>query len=428
MARGGRGLGTLADAAGDRGRCDRGDPTPRRRRDRAVAPHMARRDRRRAAAGPRRPAGWNALHHGRRIGGGAVKRAAVLAVDGGGSKVDAVLIRRDGTVLGAARIATGAASDGVPGEDDHMRPILQATRAAAGVAGRDPAAAPLADLGVFCLSGADLPVDDRRIVRWLRGHALAAEDVVRNDSFAVLRAGTERSWGVGVVCGFGTNCSGVAPNGRVTRFPAIGPVSGDFGGGIELGTLSLWHAIRAEDGRGEPTILRSLVPTHFGMRRPSQVMEALYLGTLGEHRLTELTPVLFRAARRNDRIAREVVWRQADEIVAMATVAIRRLRMQRLDVDVVLGGGVFQSGWQPFLERIEAGVRAFAPDATVLVLDAPPVVGAALIGLDSIGARGAAYRRVRESLTHERLTAKTAARRGPRPRREVPRARRREES
>jgi len=263
-------------------------------------------------------------------------------------------------------------------------------------------------------------------VRWLRRQGLAVEDVVRNDSFAVLRAGTERSWGVGVVCGFGTNCSGVAPDGRVTRFPAIGPVSGDFGGGIELGTLSLWHAIRAEDGRGEPTTLRTLVPTHFGMRRPSQVMEALYRGALGEHRLTELTPVLFRAARRNDRIAREVVWRQADEIVAMATVAIRRLRMQKLDVDVVLGGGVFQSGWQPFLERIESGVRAFAADARVLVLDAPPVVGAALIGLDHIGAREAAYRRVRAGLTHERLTAKTA-RRGPRPRRQAPRAGRREE-
>jgi N-acetylglucosamine kinase-like BadF-type ATPase len=356
-----------------------------------------------------------------------VKRAAVLAVDGGGSKVDAVLIRRDGTVLGAARIATGAASDGVPGEDEHMRPILEATRAAARVAGRDPAA-PFADLGVFCLSGADLPVDDRRIVRWLRRHEIASEDVVRNDSFAVLRAGTERSWGIGVVCGFGTNCSGVAPDGRVTRFPAIGPVSGDFGGGIELGTLSLWHAIRAEDGRGERTILRTLVPTHFGMRRPSQVMEALYRGTLREHRLTELTPVLFRAARRNDRIARDVVWRQADEIVAMATVAIRRLRMQKLDVDVVLGGGVFQSSWQPFLERIESGIRAFAPDARVLVLDAPPVVGAALIGLDHIDAREAAYRRVRASLTHERLAAKTAARRTPRPRRDAPRARRREES
>src|SRR5256885_17160982 len=126
-----------------------------------------------------------------------MNRAALLAVDGGGSKVDAVLIRRDGTVLGAARIATGAGSDGVPGEDEHMRPIVEATRAAARVAGRDPAAGPLADLGVFCLSGADLPVDDRRIVRWLRRHQIAIGEVVRNVSFAVLGAGTAGPGGLG---------------------------------------------------------------------------------------------------------------------------------------------------------------------------------------------------------------------------------------
>jgi N-acetylglucosamine kinase-like BadF-type ATPase len=268
---------------------------------------------------------------------------------------------------------------------------------------------PFADLGVYCLSGADLPVDDRRIGRWLRRHPVTDEDLVRNDSFAVLRAGTERSWGVGVVCGYGTNCSGVGPDGRVTRFPAIGPVSGDFGGGIELGTLSLWHAIRDEDGRGAATTLRAAVPAHFGMRRPSQVMQALYLGTLDTHRLTELTPLLFRAARRGDAVARDLVWRQADEIVSMATVAIRRLRLRSLDVDVVLGGGVFRNGWAAFLERIEAGIHAVAPGATIHVLEAPPVVGAAVIGLEHLGASAAALRRVRRSLTEQRISAKTPA-------------------
>src|SRR4030095_665159 len=144
-------------------------------------------------------------------------------------------------------------------------------------------------------------------------------------------------------------CSGVAPDGRVTRFPAIGPVSGDFGGGIELGTLSLGFPIRDEDGRGASTALRAAVPAHFGMRRPSQVMQALYLGNLDTHRLTELTPLLFRAARRGDAVATELVWRQADEIVSMATVAIRRLRLRGLDVHVILGGGVFRNGWPAFL-------------------------------------------------------------------------------
>ena len=75
--------------------------------------------------------------------------------------------------------------------------------------------------------------------------------MVRNDTFAVLRAGTERTWGVAVVCGYGTNCSGVAPNGRTFRFPAFGDLSGDWGGGHDIGAAALWHAVRAEDGRGE---------------------------------------------------------------------------------------------------------------------------------------------------------------------------------
>jgi N-acetylglucosamine kinase-like BadF-type ATPase len=351
-----------------------------------------------------------------------VRPPAVLAIDGGGSKVDAALLRRDGTVLGAARILTRAGMEGMPGEDEHMGPIVEAARSAARAAGRDPDAGPIAELGVYCLSGADLPVDDRRIGRWLRRHPITREDVVRNDSFAVLRAGTDRSWGIAVVCGYGTNCSGVAPDGRVTRFPAIGPVSGDFGGGVELGTMALWHAIRDEDGRGPATALRGVVPAHFGMRRASQVMQALYLGTLDTHRLTELTPLLFRTARRGDVVARDLVWRQADEIVAMATVAIRRLRLRKLDVDVVLGGGVFRNGWEAFLERIEAGIHAVAPGATIHVLDAPPVVGAAVIGLERLTAPLAAQRRVRAGLTDARITAKTAAGR------DRSRARRREES
>jgi hypothetical protein len=106
----------------------------------------------------------------------------------------------------------------------------------------------------------------------------------------------------------------------------------------------------------------------------------------------------------------------------MATVAIRRLRLSKLDVDVVLGGGVFRNGWEAFLERIEAGIHAVAPDATVHVLDAPPVVGAAVIGLERLTAPPAAHRRVRAGLTDARITAKTAAGR------DRSRARRREES
>lgn len=332
-----------------------------------------------------------------------MRRPALLAVDGGGSKVDAALLSRTGDLLGAARVPDPKWED--TGDELHMESIAAALEAAAKDAGLDPVARPIADLGVYCLAGADLPADDRRILRGLRRRGFTAADVLRNDTFAVLRAGTERDWGVGVVCGFGTNCSGVAPNGRQYRIPAIGPISGDWGGAVELGEAALWHAVRARDGRGPSTTLATSVPGAFGLRTPRQVTEGLYFGRMDPARLAELAPVVFREAAVGDRISRNLVDRQADEIVLMAAAAIRRLGMRALDVDVVLGGGIFRNGFPPFFERIETGLRTVAERATMVVLAAPPVVGAAMLGLDRIGASRRAKARVRATLTHERLWA-----------------------
>jgi N-acetylglucosamine kinase-like BadF-type ATPase len=341
-----------------------------------------------------------------------VKAAALLAVDAGGSKTDAVFISRSGRILGSARAGSNGASDiAAAAGEDHLGAVGVAIERAAAQGGLDPAARPLAELGVFCLAGADLPADDRRLIRWLRTNGWAAEDVLRNDTFAVLRAGTDRSWGVAIVCGQGTNCAAIAPNGRTYRLPAVGPISGDWGGGLEVGGAALWHAIRAEDGRGRKTTLASLVPAHFGLRRPRQVMEAMYFAKIPEERVTELAPLVFRAAADGDAVAADIVERQADEVVTMAITAIRRLGMTKLDVDVVLGGGIFRSRFAAFYERIGGGIAAVAPSARIHVLYAPPVLGAALMGLDRIEASPAAHRQLRRDLTHERLSAKTAARR-----------------
>jgi N-acetylglucosamine kinase-like BadF-type ATPase len=326
------------------------------------------------------------------------RRTAVplLAVDGGGSKVDAVLVGRDGAVVRALRFRNtdhdGTSSDAYL---DGVEVAVDILRAAAG--GR----LPLANLGMYCLAGADLPADDRRIARWLSAREWTRTDVVRNDTFAVLRAGTDRTWGVAVVCGYGTNCSAVAPDGRTFRFPAVGDISGDWGGGHDIGSKALWFALRAQDGRGERTALERVVPQYFGLRRPRQVMEAMYFGRLPSERVVELPPVVFRAAGDGDAVARSIVDRQADEVVSMAGAAIRKLRMTALDVDVVLGGGIFRNEDAGFHARIEEGLRAVAPDVCIRRLTAPPILGAALLGLDRLGASGAAKARLRNSLTHD---------------------------
>jgi N-acetylglucosamine kinase-like BadF-type ATPase len=331
-------------------------------------------------------------------------------VDGGGSKVDAALLDTDGSVIAAIRHRN---TDLNGSNDAYLEGVAGGVAALRREAAL-PEEGPIARAGMFCLAGADLPADDRRIIRWLRGRDWTGRDLVRNDTFAVLRAGTERRWGVAVVCGHGTNCSGVAPGGRTYRFPAVGAVSGDWGGGQDIGSAALWYALRAKDGRGEPTALATLVPAHFGMRRPRQVMEAMYFGRVSEERLVELPPVVFRAAAAGDAVARQILDRQADEVIAMAGAAIRKLGMTRLDVDVVLGGGIFRGGDPPFFGRIDEGLARVAPRVRVRRLTAPPVVGAALLGLDELKATSAAKERAREVLTHDFIE-----RRGSRPRSRV---------
>ncbi len=335
-----------------------------------------------------------------------MSRPAILAVDGGGSKIDAALVARTGRLIGAARsyAYTYDGTDAV----SRLEGIREAIKAACADARLSPDERPIAEVGVFCLAGADLPQDDRRIARALKKHGWADTDIVRNDTFAVLRAGTEREWGVAVVCGHGTNCSGVAPDGRMCRFPAVGVISGDWGGGSDVGEAALWYALRARDGRGEKTTLASLVPAHFGMKRPRQVMEAMYFGRLDEDRVEELAPLVFRAAAEGDRVAQSIVDRQADEVVAMAGTAVRKLRLTKLDVEVVLGGGIFRNRYENFFDRIREELWKVAPRAQVHVLTAPPIVGAALLGLDRLGCGPDTARRVRAALTHDRLRSETA--------------------
>jgi N-acetylglucosamine kinase-like BadF-type ATPase len=329
-------------------------------------------------------------------------KVSLLAVDGGASKIDAALVGADGSVLAAVRHRAYANFNF--GHEPPLDALGEAIRRVASQAGVNRDSQPVAHVGLFCLAGADLPLDDRRITRQVRGRHWVDDVLLRNDTFAVLRAGTERGWGVAVVCGSGLNCAGVGPGGHVVRFPALGELSGDLAhGGGWLGRAALGAALRGRDRRGRHTELETLVPQHFGVKRPEAVMEALYTQALDPQRMLGLAPLVFRAAAVGDVASRDLLNQLADEIVATANAAIRRLHLTRLAFDVVLGGGLFRARDAAFMTRIREGVNAVAPGATMTRLEAPPVVGAALLALDAIKAKATAKERLRKELAKTSL-------------------------
>jgi N-acetylglucosamine kinase-like BadF-type ATPase len=333
----------------------------------------------------------------------------ILAVDGGDSKADVVLVDVDGRLIGATRRA-GSAHFGLGHNGSPIETVDQAIRIACSDGGLDLDRRPVANTAVYCVAGADIPLDDRRIAAELGALGWARRSFVRNDTFAMLRAGTERGWGVAVVCGSGLNCAGVGPDGKVVRFPSFGELSGDrAAGGGWLGRAALGAAIRARDGRGPRTVLERLAPGQFGLSSPTALMEAIYVGRLDQRRLRDLAPLVFKAASAGDHVARALIDELADEIVATANAAIRRLRITTREVEVILGGGVFKSNDENLFGRIERGIRAVARKAVMRKLQAPPVLGAALIALDEIDATEAAKSRLRVELTDARMSRGRAA-------------------
>jgi N-acetylglucosamine kinase-like BadF-type ATPase len=305
-------------------------------------------------------------------------RRLVLAVDGGNSKTDVAVLEASGRLR--AVIHGPTVSHQAVGVAEAMTRLARLASEAGLSAGA------LAEVGVFALAGADYPSDVRLLRRRIGALGVARDVVVVNDTVAALRAGSRRPWGIALICGQGVNGVGVAPNGRVARFDGVGDISGDWGGGGSLGLAAHAAAVRASDGRGPRTTLERLVPAHFGLSSPRALVRALYTGRIREERLGKLSPVVFEAAIAGDAVARGIVDRLADELGAMAAALIRRLRLGRLDPDVILAGGVFRADDPAFVERLRTLVLTAAPAARIVRLEAPPVLGSALLALEA--ARG----------------------------------------
>lgn len=288
----------------------------------------------------------------------------ILGVDGGSSKTDVVLASSEGEPLAYLR-GPGSSSHGPGGSAACVDVVASLVDRLAFL--------PPAERAVLYLCGADVPADIAELSSLVAARGWAREATVDNDTFGLLRAGTDRPDAVAVICGSGINCIGRNAAGAVARYPALGWETGDWGGGGAVGCEALFLANRAVDGRGEATALVDVVERHFG-KPVVEVGIDVHYGGMSEARLGELAPAVVDAAAGGDAVALALVQRLADEIVALVARAFRDLGLD--DADVVLGGGMLAGRGLLF----ELVARALPGEATTPEL--PPVAGAVLAGLD----------------------------------------------
>lgn len=282
-----------------------------------------------------------------------------LAVDGGGTKTELVLVDEQGETLAQARTGSTSPKAVTP---EQARENMRAGAQHIAEQGFD---LDRIEVAVYGLGGLDLPEERPFFERMLQDAGLPTEPErahLTNDGLLPLYAAGETAGSV-IIAGTGSIAFNVDGIGSVRRVGGWGYGMSDLGSGNWVGTAALRWALLACDHAVEPDGLLDELLGFLGLNAPSDLLHWAAQEHDGSTLARLARPTMESAAASAARI-RE----RAAEHLAELYRGLVAERPEAREQPVVLAGGLFNC--TPFAEAVESRV----PHARVL--NAPPVQGA----------------------------------------------------
>lgn len=312
----------------------------------------------------------------------------LLGVDGGNSKVIALLARPDGSIVAAARRSGTADIYATPGAEAAVALVERVVDDALA-----QTAAARSDIvrAVFSMAGADWPEDAALLERAFAGAGFSGAVVV-NDAIGALAGAVPAGPAVVVSIGTGAATGARADDGSTWHSSFWQAPHG----AVELAQRTLAAVVRSELGISAPTMLRHRLLEISG---DVDVGAMLHRFTARESPALPTGPMvraLFDAAGSGDAIALDVVRTHGTGLGGVAAAAARRVGIDHAPFAISFCGGLAREG---AAELIDAAIEAMRGSGQAPLPVAPrwqPAVGAVVIGLegarsgplsDEIGAR-----------------------------------------
>lgn len=303
-----------------------------------------------------------------------------LGADLGSTKTHVLIVDETGRALGFGQ--SGSANHEDVGYDGMLQSMQQGLERALLHAGLHRA--DLAGAG-FGVSGYDWPSESAATAGVIDQLGLGAPYIFVNDTVPGLVAGSEDGWGVVVVSGTGANCRGWdREHKREGRVTGHGVLMGEGAGASELMHRAMQHVGYAWSRRGPVTALAEAFIQFAGAKDLEDLLEGYttYTYQVG----AEAAPIVFRVAAEGDAVARDLIRWAGVENGEMANAVIRQLGFENLAFDVVMAGSMFEGGAM-LIEPMRETICKFAPGARLIRLQVPPVLGAALLGMEAAGVK-----------------------------------------
>jgi N-acetylglucosamine kinase-like BadF-type ATPase len=308
-----------------------------------------------------------------------------LGADVGSSKTHVLIADESGQAFGFGESGSGN-HEGV-GYDGLAKALRVAFEAAMRLTGLSKNQIAGAGFGV---AGFDWPSEKADTLHAIHKLGLQAPVEAVNDATLGILAGSEEGWGVAIVSGTGCNCRGWDKSrqheGMVT---GAGLYMGEGSGSSELVYMAIRAISKEWSRRGPATALTPALVKHAGARDLADLLEGLVNQRYGLS--ADAAPVIFEVATTGDQVARDLIRWAGCELGELAKGVIRQLEFENLEFDVVMIGSMFNGG--PLLiEPMKETILALAPKVSFIRLEAPPVIGGVLLGMELVGARTEAAR------------------------------------
>ncbi len=311
----------------------------------------------------------------------------VLGIDGGGTKTLAVIARSGGEVVGYGLGGSANIDDvGIPAVQENLRSAVAAACQQAGLPAKPFASVFLGVAGI-------VSQQDRAEIRQMALNlnlAMPEQIGVDHDCRIALAGGLSGRPGIVLITGTGSSCYGRTADGQDWRSGGWGYLLSDEGSSYWLGLQAMKSAVMIYDGRLPSSLLLENVKGALGLVDMNNMMQRLYVQKMARSEIAALGRLVIQAAQSGDRLSEQLIQQGTDDLAACVLAVANRLGFAGTHsgtlCEVVLVGGLLKAG-EVFLAPLKQAILDCLPHSQIQLAELPPVAGACLLALQSLGIR-----------------------------------------
>lgn len=301
----------------------------------------------------------------------------LLGIDQGGSKTAAAIMREDGTIISTA-VVKGAyyPKHGIPLALDRMEEAAEAAWTQAGICRED------ISLAVAGVTGIDWPGEDKIMEDALRQRMHLERVTACNDMINALY--TVKGISHGMVL-----CAGTGMNGAIIDATGRQFVYGDYmedamQGGSALAQRAIRKVFDAQMGLCGSTALTDLFLRYAGVDTVDRLLHAYMTKEGFSEEIRFLMPDIIRIAGEHDQETCHMLDEFAVRTVDFIFAGFCKMDISPKQEKIVLAGSVLKGTDNYLTGRILEKIKEREPEASVVMAEYEPVVGACVMGLRAL--------------------------------------------